>query len=298
MDVKNLLREHSFSGRVQGQQRCACRPTKRCRTQLRAKSSEDSEKPDPGLGLKAVWIGAENFGKLVGLGKGKPGAAERRPLRTMSRGDVVQSIRDDYSVNYFVSGKGDMEAYDPECLFADPFAGFNGVDRFKQNVSNLGGLMEDIQLDLTEFQEDGDEVRTKWKFSALLQLPWRPRLAAAGGTKHVLDKESGRVVKHIESWDVKPGKVLLELVKPANKTPANKAEAFMLGLSRGDVKSMWLASDDLALLSSLPLVALAILTRTFSGHGLPGFVGGGVEAVGYFELFAALSAKAYTAASK
>ena len=44
-------------------------------------------------------------------------------------------------VNYFVSGKGDMEAYDPECLFADPFAGFNGVDRFKQNVSNLGGLM-------------------------------------------------------------------------------------------------------------------------------------------------------------
>lgn len=45
------------------------------------------------------------------------------------------------SVNYFVSGKGDMEAYDPECLFADPFAGFNGVQRFKQNVSNLGGLM-------------------------------------------------------------------------------------------------------------------------------------------------------------
>lgn len=44
-------------------------------------------------------------------------------------------------VNYFVSGEGDMEAYDPECLFADPFAGFNGVQRFKQNVSNLGGLM-------------------------------------------------------------------------------------------------------------------------------------------------------------
>lgn len=34
-----------------------------------------------------------------------------------------------------------MEAYDPDCLFADPFAGFNGVDRFKQNVSNLGGLL-------------------------------------------------------------------------------------------------------------------------------------------------------------
>ena len=47
---------------------------------------------------------------------------------------------------------------------------------------------EDIQLDLMEFKQEEDEVRTKWKFSALLQLPWRPRLAAAGGTKHVLDK--------------------------------------------------------------------------------------------------------------
>ncbi len=29
----------------------------------------------------------------------------------------------------------------PRSLFADPFAGFNGVERFKRNVSNLGGLM-------------------------------------------------------------------------------------------------------------------------------------------------------------
>lgn len=36
---------------------------------------------------------------------------------------------------------GDMAAYADDCLFADPFAGFNGVERFKKNVSNLGGLM-------------------------------------------------------------------------------------------------------------------------------------------------------------
>lgn len=34
-----------------------------------------------------------------------------------------------------------MVAYADDCLFADPFAGFNGVERFKNNVSNLGGLM-------------------------------------------------------------------------------------------------------------------------------------------------------------
>ena len=39
------------------------------------------------------------------------------------------------------AGVGSMSAYAPDCLFADPFAGFNGTDRFRRNVSNLGGLM-------------------------------------------------------------------------------------------------------------------------------------------------------------
>jgi len=65
---------------------------------------------------------------------------KQRQIRPQSWHTRYDAPRAD-SVNYFVSGKGDMEAYDPECLFADPFAGFNGVDRFKQNVSNLGGLM-------------------------------------------------------------------------------------------------------------------------------------------------------------
>jgi len=41
-----------------------------------------------------------------------------------------------------VAHAGDMMAYADDCLFADPFAGFNGVERFKKNVSNLGGLMQ------------------------------------------------------------------------------------------------------------------------------------------------------------
>ncbi len=84
----------------------------------------------------------------------------------------MAAIRKDYDTNYFVSGKGscspvalllalkpdcshhpsclrtccecstgEMSAYEKDCLFADPFAGFNGVDRFKKNVSNLGALM-------------------------------------------------------------------------------------------------------------------------------------------------------------
>lgn len=47
---------------------------------------------------------------------------------------------------------------------------------------------EDIKLDITGWEEKETELETKWRFSALLSLPWRPRLAASGGTTHVFDQ--------------------------------------------------------------------------------------------------------------
>lgn len=41
-------------------------------------------------------------------------------------------------------------------------------------------------------------LTTRWRFSCLLDLPWRPRLAAAGGTTHVIDPARGLVVRHEE----------------------------------------------------------------------------------------------------
>ena len=54
---------------------------------------------------------------------------------------MVASIRGDYDQTYFFTGSADMEAYEPDCLFADPFTSFRGVDRFRKNVTNLGGLL-------------------------------------------------------------------------------------------------------------------------------------------------------------
>jgi hypothetical protein len=148
------------------------------------------------LGLKAVWVGAEAFGNLVGATNGsqkqqKGGGSGGGGGQALSRPQAIAAIRSDYDQNYFVSGilcllccltlqpsarqsspsmrhpslpspspihihiptcrllllltaaagVGSMSAYAPDCLFADPFAGFNGTDRFRRNVSNLGGLM-------------------------------------------------------------------------------------------------------------------------------------------------------------
>ena len=70
-------------------------------------------------------------------------------------------------------------------------------------------------LDVFEFVEDESkrEVRTRWRFSCILDLPWKPLLAAAGGTVHVFDGNL-RCCKHIESWDVDPGKVVSQLLRP------------------------------------------------------------------------------------
>jgi hypothetical protein len=65
--------------------------------------------------------------------------------------------------SYFVSGLGSMAAYAEDCLFADPFAGFRGVQRFKRNVGNLGGLLEDIRLELLDWKVQQRYVFKCWQ---------------------------------------------------------------------------------------------------------------------------------------
>lgn len=82
-------------------------------------------------------------------------------------------------------------------------------------------------------------------------------------------QETGRVVKHIERWDVEPTRVLQQLLKPANRKPESRAERFMLALSQGDLSTMWLNSTDLALKVTLPVVVISLATKAVTGHGLP-----------------------------
>ncbi len=82
-------------------------------------------------------------------------------------------------------------------------------------MSNLGGLMTDVRLEITTWDDsDATRLQTGWRFACTLTLPWRPRLAAAGGTTHVFDPATGRVVQHIERWDIEPAVVVRQLFTP------------------------------------------------------------------------------------
>lgn len=192
----------------------------RNRNQALVCMAKSKKAEETGIVLKSVWYGAELLGKLIG--GGKKGAAEEAVAEAsvaLSWPQLVASIKEDYDAKYFISGKGSMSSYRDQCEFADPFVSFKGTLRFKQNVSNLGGLMIDPKLEVFEFVEDESkrEIRTRWRFSCVLGLPWRPLLAAAGGTTHVFDDQL-YCIQHIESWDVNPAKVVSQLFRPAKLT--------------------------------------------------------------------------------
>jgi len=235
--------------------------------------------------LKALWYASEQFGNLVGFGKSLKGEdddsrAAKGGAKTLSRPEALQLLKDDYDENYFVSGKGKMLAYDDDCVFADPFVSFSGTQRFVNNVSNLGGLMEDIKLNITDWEEGEGSLKASWTFSCILDLPWKPKLAAGGSTTHIFDEDSGLVVKHIEEWSVEPGKVAKSLLKPGMPYPTSKAEVFMMNVSEGDVKGVWFELSPLAFKFSAPVVALSLVANALTGDG-PHLLPGGFEATAY-----------------
>ncbi|KAF8060508.1 hypothetical protein HT031_004684 [Scenedesmus sp. PABB004] len=286
-----------------------------------------------GVGLKATWFAAEALGDLMARGK-KQQPEEQQPAAPASSlpagggaaapgaGDaalagVLEAIRADYAADYFISGKGDMTAYDPDCLFADPFVSrrraparfsrgrarprraacarrtdaraprraacaqvsFRGTERFKKNVSNLGALISDVDLQITRWEVAGNTLEAHWRFSAILALPWRPRLAAAGSTTHVIDGARGVVVEHIERWASEPGEVVARLLKPAARVPTNNWESFMANLAAGDVKGCWYVVNRKAALFAAPVVTAAAAVHAATGHGLPPLLGGSVVEV-------------------
>lgn len=65
------------------------------------------EEPSLGAGLKAVWVGAEAFGNVVGAMKGSQQQQQVAASSTgpLTREQVLQSLREDFDNNYFVSGE-------------------------------------------------------------------------------------------------------------------------------------------------------------------------------------------------
>lgn len=67
------------------------------------------------------------------MGSKKPDELEAAadPSEPVSRTDAVARLKTDFDRFYFVTGQMDLDLYEEDCTFADPFVAFNGRQRFK-----------------------------------------------------------------------------------------------------------------------------------------------------------------------
>ena len=194
--------------------------TARSRSSVVRMSGEPTQK-DVGVGAKAAWFATEAFGKLAAKAKGElapPPLPDDETVGVLSRTEVEARLRADWDRQYFISGDIDLGCYEADCEFADPFVSFKGLARFKENLDNLaGGFITDSDVRLLEFSPDGENRFTSRAVVKLqLGLPWRPVLAWVWGVAYEISPDTGRVCRHLESWEVSAAEGVAQLFRPGN----------------------------------------------------------------------------------
>lgn len=184
--------------------------------------------PENRLGGNAASRGlfaiTEIFGQLIGGSDEKRSSTRSRPRR-LSTLDMSKIIRSEYENIFWITGNMNMDLWEDNCVFADPFSSFGGEGstlRFKRNADALGSLVLNPTIKITECTTTtdpaGDIVKVGWIFSSTLKLPWRPVLAAAGVTSHYLSAQSGKIVRYEESWRSNPWDVVKRLFVPSRSS--------------------------------------------------------------------------------
>lgn len=162
---------------------------------------------------KSAWYGVELFGKVFGKPSENTMTDSNAIISTAtppkSLEETIQRIQMDNDRSYFLSGEVDVEIYDKDCVFADPFVSFTGRDRFVENLANLGSFITKYDAKVLNYssviyRDRVPIIETKIMVKLELNLPWKPILAWPWGVTYEIDPNSYLVTQHQESWDIEP----------------------------------------------------------------------------------------------
>eukprot|EP00667_Euglena_gracilis_P009260 EG_transcript_9391 len=185
-----------------------------------------SRDPPGGEGVdpfsRLAWQATEWFGNAARLVRGPGAAPSPQPGLGLPKTieEATERLREDYSKEYFITGKMDLDLYAEDCYFADDFAGFRGRARFKSNLDNLTSFITDWKVQLLSLDREDSApgqapvVRSRCLVKLQLGLPWRPVLAWVWGVRHVFDPTTPVIVQHLETWEVTPQEGLRQLFRP------------------------------------------------------------------------------------
>eukprot|EP00468_Gymnochlora_sp_CCMP2014_P011047 CAMPEP_0167757234 /NCGR_PEP_ID=MMETSP0110_2-20121227/9813_1 /TAXON_ID=629695 /ORGANISM="Gymnochlora sp., Strain CCMP2014" /LENGTH=573 /DNA_ID=CAMNT_0007643403 /DNA_START=96 /DNA_END=1820 /DNA_ORIENTATION=+ len=183
---------------------------------------------------KVIWYSTEALGQASALFKGVSGTKVEEGISktevveleesesisrtaTLSKDEALSLLKDDCENAYFITGEASANLYESDCEFADPFASFKGYDRFAANLRNLQPFIIESFVKLLNFEEESGppySVNTKFMVRLKLGLPWKPEIAWVWGVRYEFSEVTGRVCRHIESWDISPDKAIAQLFRP------------------------------------------------------------------------------------
>lgn len=170
---------------------------------------------------KASWYAVEAFGKIFGdkndnVATVASGSAIDLSVKPSSINEAFRRIQMDNDRSYFLSGEVDVEAYDEECVFSDPFVAFSGRQRFVDNLANLGSFITEYDARMLDYDKDesSSTVKTRLMVKLRLNLPWKPVLAWPWGVRYLIDPETLLITEHEESWDIEPLEGVKQIFRP------------------------------------------------------------------------------------
>ncbi|CAN0202407.1 unnamed protein product, partial [Phaeothamnion confervicola] len=152
---------------------------------------------------------------------GKAAVEDTSPQAEVDPQTVLESVKGDFERNYLWTGDVDDAVFDRYCTFQDPTMQFQGLATYKRNVANLRDLVDrfvrDAKSELYSAELDAEAgcVRTRWRMTGRLALPWNPRIDVAGRTVFSYDPEQGnRITSYDEMWETSAAKALLQIITP------------------------------------------------------------------------------------
>lgn len=109
---------------------------------------------------------------------------------------ILDILRDDYQ--RFPDNQT-FDIYAPDVYFKDPLNEFRGLPQYKKTIQFIQTWFQDVQMDLHDIQQQGNQINTEWTLHWTTPLPWQPRIAIPGRSELKLNQDN-LICSHIDYW--------------------------------------------------------------------------------------------------
>lgn len=110
--------------------------------------------------------------------------------------DLISTLKADYD-RFPIDQTYDIYAED--VYFKDPMNEFRGVQRYRQMIGFIQTWFRNVQMDVHDIQQTGNQIRTEWTLSWNTPLPWNPRISIRGWSELTVNQD-GLIASHIDYW--------------------------------------------------------------------------------------------------